>query len=351
MPGSAAEKNTFGKKIGLDPGSEISSEDGRGLGVVDAVSCLSESAASHVPDLLGVGRVRPLHSGDKTDPPSLSEAEHQLIADLCQDALFAAWNEDSTIEDVNYKLRQLWKTAVHMGFAHGQKEPREAIHLEKQTRAAVAKELEQERVWGFDVGRRLERAFQASKEPSSPFSTPTVSVSTQTDDASAPPIHPASLPPPPPPPDLSLPSPFLTSTSTQTTDGDELQTANWADDVRQHSSHSKKADTNIYLIQSTPPASYHSAPRLPPSSPFTSVKIPTQLDWDRDPHLRDLGRALTALGWVRGIRPVGGSTSEIYMRRLGEDTQDDDETQQAVPRQTERGSVGGHHSRRMHVRG
>ncbi|KAJ7290494.1 hypothetical protein C8J57DRAFT_341479 [Mycena rebaudengoi] len=277
------------------------------------------------------------------DLPSLSEAEHQLIADLCQDAISAAWNEDSAIEDVNYKLCQLWETAVRMGFAHGQKEPREATQREKQTRAAVVKELEQERVWGFDVGRRLERAFQASKAPSSPLPTPTVSVSTQTDDASAPPIHPASLPPPPPPPDLSLPSPFLTSASMQITDGDELQTANWADDAsslsiyltpqstpspappsrdfsalstgnpnpfsslqrrltrssrprfrqscRQHSSHSKKADTNIYLIQSMPPASYRSAPRLPPSSPFTSVKIPTQLDWDRDPHLRDLGRA------------------------------------------------------------
>jgi hypothetical protein len=77
---------------------------------------------------------------------------------------------------------------LRMGFRHGQDTARAA---KEQVRAAAAnavkeleqehvKGLEQERVWGFDVGRRLERAFQASKAPSSPLPTPTVSVSTQT---------------------------------------------------------------------------------------------------------------------------------------------------------------------------
>ncbi|KAJ7265618.1 hypothetical protein C8J57DRAFT_1620606 [Mycena rebaudengoi] len=137
--------------------------------------------------------------------------------------------------------------------------------------------------------------------------------------------------------------------STQTADDDKFQTANWADDAsslliyltpstpspappsrdfsalstgnpnlfsslqrrltrssRPHfrqscRRHFKKLDTKVYLIQSPPPTSYRSAPRLPPpsSTHFTSVKIPTQLDWDHNPHLRNLGRALTALGWVR----------------------------------------------------
>ncbi|KAJ7277777.1 hypothetical protein C8J57DRAFT_1579340 [Mycena rebaudengoi] len=172
--------------------------------------------------------------------------------------------------------------------------------------------------------------------------------------------HPSSITyTPPPPHELSLPSPSLKSTSTQTTDNGKFQTANWADDAsslpiyltpstpspappscdfsalstgnpnpfsslqcqltcsshphfrscRRHSSQSKKLDTKVYFIQSTPPTSYCSAPHLPPSSThlpppssthFMSVNIPTQLDWDHDPHLRDLGRALMALGWVRG---------------------------------------------------
>ncbi|KAJ7685814.1 hypothetical protein B0H14DRAFT_3675289, partial [Mycena olivaceomarginata] len=43
--------------------------------------------------------------------------------------------------------------------------------------------------------------------------------------------------------------------------------------------------------------------RTPPAifSSFLSTlsgQLPVQLDWDRDPHLRDLGRVLAALGWV-----------------------------------------------------
>ncbi|KAJ7789739.1 hypothetical protein B0H14DRAFT_2943412, partial [Mycena olivaceomarginata] len=36
-----------------------------------------------------------------------------------------------------------------------------------------------------------------------------------------------------------------------------------------------------------------------PSNSFLPGPMPTQLDWDRDPRLCDLGRVLAALGWVR----------------------------------------------------
>ncbi|KAJ7804161.1 hypothetical protein B0H14DRAFT_2885285 [Mycena olivaceomarginata] len=44
---------------------------------------------------------------------------------------------------------------------------------------------------------------------------------------------------------------------------------------------------------------YPAFPFTAPSNSFPPGPMPTQLDWDRDPRLRDLGRALAALGWVR----------------------------------------------------
>ncbi|KAJ6590839.1 hypothetical protein B0H10DRAFT_2233427 [Mycena sp. CBHHK59/15] len=95
------------------------------------------------------------------DPPILSEEEEQIIGDLCSDALFAAWNEDSAHEDVHYHLRQLWKTALRYGFGHGLKEGR--LLGRKEVAPTVAKELERERVWGFDVGWKLCSELQQSR--------------------------------------------------------------------------------------------------------------------------------------------------------------------------------------------
>ncbi|KAJ7808311.1 hypothetical protein B0H14DRAFT_2380652 [Mycena olivaceomarginata] len=49
-----------------------------------------------------------------------------------------------------------------------------------------------------------------------------------------------------------------------------------------------------------PQKNTHSYPMFFSPVHSTSIhQVPTQLDWDRDPHLRDLSRALTALGWVK----------------------------------------------------
>ncbi|KAJ7908914.1 hypothetical protein B0H13DRAFT_2273169 [Mycena leptocephala] len=92
----------------------------------------------------------------KPQLPSLSNEEQDTIASLCEDTLFAAWNEDSALEDINYKLRQLWETALRIGLAHGQEEVKAVCRKEDHlARAAVAKKMEQERVWGYDVGWKL----------------------------------------------------------------------------------------------------------------------------------------------------------------------------------------------------
>ncbi|KAJ6583263.1 hypothetical protein B0H10DRAFT_2234955 [Mycena sp. CBHHK59/15] len=116
--------------------------------------------------------------------PTLSEEEQQTIASLCQGTLFAAWDEDSAVEDINYRLRQLWETALHIGFAHGREEANAAGRKEgKQMKANVAMQLEEERVWGFDVGWKLcseqvrARAQTASVIQSSTPSTPSRSLS------------------------------------------------------------------------------------------------------------------------------------------------------------------------------
>ncbi|KAJ7869272.1 hypothetical protein B0H14DRAFT_3861196 [Mycena olivaceomarginata] len=92
----------------------------------------------------------------RAELPPLSDEEQQTIASICQDVLFDAWNEDSAAEDINYRLQQLWETALRFGFVHGQgaakKVCREETHV---LRAAVAKEMEAERVWGYDVGWKL----------------------------------------------------------------------------------------------------------------------------------------------------------------------------------------------------
>ncbi|KAJ6529944.1 hypothetical protein B0H10DRAFT_2029647 [Mycena sp. CBHHK59/15] len=51
-------------------------------------------------------------------------------------------------------------------------------------------------------------------------------------------------------------------------------------------------------LYSHPPPSI--AFRTPTSFPPSDKPVPQfPLDWDRDPRLRDLSQALTALGWIR----------------------------------------------------
>jgi hypothetical protein len=124
----------------------------------------------------------------KPQLPSLSDEEQDMIASLCEDALFAAWNEDSAVEDINYKLRQLWETALRIGLAHGQEEAKIVCRKEDHlARATVAKQMEQERVWGYDVGWKLcsevlqDRAQKASTTQSSTPSRSLSVAATQTE--------------------------------------------------------------------------------------------------------------------------------------------------------------------------
>ncbi|KAJ6613473.1 hypothetical protein B0H10DRAFT_2436474 [Mycena sp. CBHHK59/15] len=274
------------------------------------------------------------------DPPILSEEEEQIIGDLCSDALFAAWNEDSAHEDVHYHLRQLWKTALRYGFGHGLKEGR--LLGRKEVAPTVAKELERERVWGFDVGWKLcselqqSRASQASLVlPSLPSPCSLSVVSAQADavtvtiaapvdvspapapldwgeDASTPPTSPLrSESPPSTPRDFSAlvkgsPQPFASlqqrrRRSPRPPTSSSLQ--NHSPQMHSIRRPQKKSTIHAAPRRSTPSYSYPPpsiAFRTPTSFPPSDKPVPQfPLDWDRDPRLRDLSQALTALGWIR----------------------------------------------------
>jgi hypothetical protein len=86
--------------------------------------------------------------------------------------------EEYIVEDLERAICQVWEVALHIGVKHGQREARQA-------HTNPAKELEQEQVWGFDVGWRLateDCVLKASKTsiPAPPL--PSVSmIATQTD--------------------------------------------------------------------------------------------------------------------------------------------------------------------------
>ncbi|KAK7045052.1 hypothetical protein R3P38DRAFT_2766581 [Favolaschia claudopus] len=233
------------------------------------------------------------------------------------------------------------------------------------------KELEKERVWGYDVGFALECEIEHSRRstearpPSarslrpSTASTATQTISTTPNFVSANLPSPSSTLDPAPFPsataktDSPLSLDLSTPVSSPETDAsvraypviEENQKAHPApapalrrdfsslrSDVsnpfgslrrrhrrspRAYSSHSSPSPTsripnrprtfvlNIYPSTSKTAYADHDR-RPPPSTTFTPSLDPTahsSLAWDHDPRLRDLSRALTALGWVR---PGGG---------------------------------------------
>ncbi|KAJ7201384.1 hypothetical protein GGX14DRAFT_656686 [Mycena pura] len=273
--------------------------------------------------------------------PMLSEEEEQIIGDLCSDALVAAWNEDSAVEDVQHHLRQLWKTALRYGFGHGQKEGR--LLGRKEVETTDAKELELERVWGFDVGWKLcselhqSCASKASLVLPSPSSPRSLSVaSTQTDTTAVAIVTPvpaaaaaptpfdwaedaAGLPtlplqaesPPSTPRDFSAlttgsPKPFASlqrrrRRSPRPVTSSSLQNQS----PQKFSVRRPQKKSAIHAAPRRTPPSYSHPPssipfRAPASFPLSDRPAPQfPLDWDQDPRLRDLGQALIALGWAR----------------------------------------------------
>jgi hypothetical protein len=244
-------------------------------------------------------------------------------------------------------LRDLWEKAVNIGFNYGEENLArvreegfcegkiagftEGVESERSktalefTEAAECREkaLEAERVWGYDVGWKLCSELQASTQKASTNSSTTPSRSlcvaaTQTDPVAVPlldwaedagvlpifppPIHHASLP--------SFPRDF-SALSTGTTKPFASLQRRRRRSPRVHvttQSHSYRPIStrrqNITGYSVTPQHRQHSRRSPPPifsisSSTIPSGQLPAQLDWDCDPRLRDLGRALAALGWVR----------------------------------------------------
>lgn len=272
------------------------------------------------------------------EKPSLSDEEQRIIDNMCSDALFAAWDEDAVMEDVNFHLRQLWQTAFRIGLAQGREEAKAGCRKEDHLpRASVQKKMEQERVWGYDVGWRLcaevlqDRAQKASViPPSRSFAvaatqteavpnTFNCAVDTDTHCSFNPPPHPV----------LESRIPLLDADSENheptppsiTRDFSGLRTPcarPFASLQRRHRRANRTPGSSFKTLPQRvrPPQTvvlkfYETRPntrcaqhpnststsRPPPPAP-TFDRAP-RLDWDRDPRLCDLSRALTALGWIR----------------------------------------------------
>ncbi|KAJ7739478.1 hypothetical protein B0H14DRAFT_2638245 [Mycena olivaceomarginata] len=274
-------------------------------------------------------------------PPSHDpRIEHILLQTVPWDA---RQKGGSLLQDC---LRNLWKKAMTIGFNYGEEnlarvreegfcegkiagftEGVESEHsktvLESTEAAALhEKALEAERVWGYDVGWKLCSELQGGvQEVGTALSaTPPLSLciaATQTDPVAVPPLNWAEdagvLPIFPPPihhsSPLSLPRDFSALSTGAQKPFASLQRRRRRP-PRMHttsqprSSHpiaTRQQHSRVYSATSqhlqhswrTPPAIFSSF------SSTLSGRLPVQLDWDRDPHLRDLGRALAALGWVR----------------------------------------------------
>ncbi|KAJ7678191.1 hypothetical protein DFH06DRAFT_1168122 [Mycena polygramma] len=276
--------------------------------------------------------------------PTLSKDEDDALDSVIYNVEMAA--EEYIVEDLRRSIREVWEVALRIGVKHGQRQAR-------QTHVNTTKELEQERVWGFDVGWTLATekcVLKASKQcvpgPTLPSLCTVSTVATQTDPlplcspASNPTPASPSLPIPesrnaipaadndldteiwhealelPPNDQRSPPSPL-----TFTRDFSDLRTGlapPFASLRRRHRRatrtpsstppnprRSRTPQTIVLKIYDTKPktmrAKYPILPiptSRPPPLASTYDKAP-RLDWDRDPRLCDLSRALTALGWVR----------------------------------------------------
>ncbi|KAJ7196779.1 hypothetical protein GGX14DRAFT_574594 [Mycena pura] len=243
-----------------------------------------------------------------------------------QECLRSLWEKASSIakEDLE-RVRQ-------EGFENGKIRGREeefalGVVSRKKTADAAEKQLEQERVWGYDVGWKLcseqlqSRASQASRVPPSVSAvvTPTPAPLDWAEDAASLPLHAATLPPPR---DFSALhtgalQPFG---SLQHRRRRSLRLTTSERTPRHPRKPQQKAGTTRLptqaSLQNNPPhpqkINLYSVPKRLTSHPIppsrvpapTSIPSPLQksissLDWDQDPRLRDLGQALTALGWVR----------------------------------------------------
>ncbi|KAJ7508964.1 hypothetical protein B0H11DRAFT_2184654 [Mycena galericulata] len=259
----------------------------------------------------------------------MSQEDRETISKLCQNVLVehstGCMEEDNGIAKITACVKELWREAFRVGYNCGLEFAKGMCHQEDHLpRAAVAKEMEAERVWGYDVGWKLrsevlqDRTQKASTIPSSTPSRSLAVAATQTEplvvpdtpldwaeDAEVLPI--STLHPPLPP---SSPRDFSALSTGTSRPFASLQRRRRrsprisTSSHQPHSNHSRHTKSTVYhhYAQTKPSSSPYFSPSFrydPPSSPFPSERLPAQLDWDRDPRLRDLSRALTALGWVK----------------------------------------------------
>lgn len=228
-------------------------------------------------------------------------------------------------------IRDLWDKAASIGLNYteekyvrarqeGFQSGKEWGIEQEKARAAVGleKELEKERVWGFDVGWKLcseqlqSRTLQASlilPPHSLPCAAPAAASLDWAEDAASLPIHPPhSTTSPSPPRDFSalhtgVPQPFA-SLQRRRRRAPRTPTSSTRPTTSSLQNNPPKKD-HYPTIRRTIPAHSNSPSsirlRPPPSFSATSDTPATRylLDWDQDPRLQDLGRALTALGWAR----------------------------------------------------
>ncbi|KAF8155259.1 hypothetical protein K438DRAFT_1862858 [Mycena galopus ATCC 62051] len=123
--------------------------------------------------------------------PVLSKHEDDALDMVIYDLEMVA--EEYIVDEVHHAIRQVWEVALRIGVKHGQQQARQAhVHMPK--------ELERERVWGFDVGWNFameESALKTSKEsapgPSLPCLASFSTTATQIDPPSFPKM--TTLPP------------------------------------------------------------------------------------------------------------------------------------------------------------
>ncbi|KAJ7822649.1 hypothetical protein B0H14DRAFT_2828260 [Mycena olivaceomarginata] len=217
-------------------------------------------------------------------------------------------------------LRDLWEKAVRIGFQWGEEQVerarqeghnegriagvQDALEKWKDTEAAAAarreKDLEEERMWGFEVGWKL-------CEEKNKVRGPLLARTAVQTDTPNPVVDPGVAP--------TMPSICTVSDIATQTD---VPSFDWAEDVEDLLMHSlPEPSPSLPARDISCLRSAHIWPTKNPRStfiahpPFTSRSLhtstifvpagqsPLRLDWDRDPRLHDLSRALMALGWVR----------------------------------------------------
>ncbi|KAJ7766569.1 hypothetical protein DFH07DRAFT_809424 [Mycena maculata] len=263
----------------------------------------------------------------------LTAEDSLLITELCNDVLFhknLEWMDEGGLKE---SITRLWETAAAVGFRQGKEEAKATAERERNV---VTRQMEQERVWGFDVGWKLccelqqLPASQASLVTSPPSPCSVSVAATQTDAVAVTPVvivatpTPAAAIPAPTPAPLdwaedaatlpivplhSAPSPSTPRDFSALRTGSPQPFASLQRRRRrsprpptsqQHHSNCRPRKPRVPYAANrrTPPSSIHvPAPTSFPPSDKPATKFP--LDWDQDPRLRDLGQALAALGWVR----------------------------------------------------